>query len=63
MAWAEAMLAARTTQSSSWLGRTLTLLISLVAPAAVGGGSYADNFGVQWIAKKIVQANRPQESK
>jgi hypothetical protein len=59
VAWAEAVLAARTTQSSRWPGRILTFLLSMVAPAAIAGGSYADNLGVQWIARKILQANRP----
>jgi hypothetical protein len=25
---------------------------------AIGGGWYADNLGAQWIAKKVLQANR-----
>jgi hypothetical protein len=63
VAWAKAMMAARTTQSNRWPGRVLTFLISLTAPAAVGGGSLADNFGPRWIAKKILQANGSAEAK
>jgi len=57
--WAEAMQASRTTRSSRWPGRILTFLLSLVAPAAIAGGSAADNLGMQWIARKVLQANRP----
>lgn len=58
VAWAEAMQASRTTRSTRWPGRILTFPLSLVAPAAIAG-CYADNLGVRWIARKILQANRP----
>jgi hypothetical protein len=57
--WADAILRSATPQSERWLGRAVTILLSFVAPAAIGGGSYADNPGGRWTARKILDANKP----
>jgi hypothetical protein len=55
--WAEAALSAGTPQTNRTAGRLFGFLLSLVAPAAINGGAYEDNFGVRWIARRIIEAN------